>query len=75
MILELIDVLFGRYDPKADTWTMVAPMSVARETVGVCTLGDRLMAVGGYDGHQYLTLVEAYDPYLNEWQRVRTYIF
>ncbi|XP_043281297.1 kelch-like protein 5 isoform X2 [Venturia canescens] len=59
-----------RYDPKTDTWTMVAPMSIARETVGVCTLGDRLMAVGGYDGHQYLTLVEAYDPYLNEWQRV-----
>ena len=52
---------------------MVQPMSVGRETVGVCTLGDRLMAVGGYDGHQYLTLVEAYDPYVNEWQRVRKF--
>jgi len=59
-----------RYDPKTDTWTMVAPMSVPRDAVGVCVLGDRLMAVGGYDGQQYLTLVEAYDPHLNEWESV-----
>ncbi|XP_071649675.1 kelch-like protein 5 [Temnothorax longispinosus] len=59
-----------RYDPKTDTWTMVAPMSVPRSRVGVCVLGDRLMAVGGYDGQQSLTLVEAYDPYLNEWEPV-----
>ncbi|XP_071567565.1 kelch-like protein 5 isoform X2 [Temnothorax nylanderi] len=59
-----------RYDPKTDTWTMVAPMSVPRSSVGVCVLGDRLMAVGGYDGQQDLTLVEAYDPHLNEWEPV-----
>ncbi|XP_024877101.1 kelch-like protein 5 isoform X2 [Temnothorax curvispinosus] len=59
-----------RYDPKFDTWTMVAPMSVPRDSVGVCELGDRLMAVGGYDGQQVLTLVEAYDPHLNEWEPV-----
>ncbi|XP_043679056.1 kelch-like protein 5 [Vespula pensylvanica] len=59
-----------RYDPKTDTWTMVAPMSVARDAVGVCVLGDKLMAVGGYDGQQYLTLVEAYDPHLNKWEPV-----
>lgn len=67
-----------RYDYKTDTWTMVAPMSVPRDAVGVCVLGDRLMAVGGYDGQQYLTLVEAYDPHLNEWEPVsvnkKTYI-
>ncbi|XP_066584092.1 kelch-like protein 5 [Prorops nasuta] len=57
-----------RYDPKTDTWTSIAPMSVARDAVGVCVLGDRLIAVGGYDGHQYLTLVEAYDPHLNQWE-------
>lgn len=49
---------------------MVAPMSVPRDAVGVCVLGDRLMAVGGYDGQQYLTLMEAYDPHLNEWEPV-----
>ncbi|XP_034936195.1 kelch-like protein 5 isoform X2 [Chelonus insularis] len=59
-----------RYDPKTDTWTMVAPMSVARDAVGVCLLGDQLFAVGGYDGQQYLTLVETYDPIINEWHQV-----
>ncbi|XP_071652799.1 kelch-like protein 5 [Temnothorax longispinosus] len=59
-----------RYDPKTDTWTMVAPMSVPRSEVGVCVLGDRLMAVGGYACQQRLTLVEAYDPHLNEWEPV-----
>ncbi|KAK1792539.1 hypothetical protein P4O66_012479, partial [Electrophorus voltai] len=56
-----------RYDPKTDTWTAVAPMSVSRDAVGVCLLGDRLYAVGGYDGQVYLNIVEAYDPQTNEW--------
>ncbi|XP_014235345.2 kelch-like protein 5 [Trichogramma pretiosum] len=59
-----------RYDPKTDTWTDVAPMSVARDAMGVCVLGDKLYAVGGYDGQQYLALVEAYDPLLNQWEQV-----
>lgn len=48
-------------------------MSVARDSVGVGVLGDRLYAVGGYDGHSYLVLVEMYDPNTNEWQEVRIY--
>ena len=28
---------------------------------GVCVLGEKLFAVGGYDGSGYLSLVEAYD--------------
>ncbi|KAJ9591881.1 hypothetical protein L9F63_001604, partial [Diploptera punctata] len=59
-----------RYDPKTDTWTQVASMSVGRDAIGVCLLGDRLFAVGGYDGQQYLKLVEAYDTQNNEWQQV-----
>lgn len=75
MCLKIFQVMHDetrryRYDPKTDTWTMVAPMSVPRDAVGVCVLGDRLMAVGGYDGQQYLTLAEAYDPHLNEWEPV-----
>lgn len=61
---------FDRYDPKTDTWTQVAPMSVGRDAIGVCLLGDRLIAVGGYDGQHYLKLVEAYDTQNNEWQKV-----
>ncbi|XP_014207019.1 kelch-like protein 5 [Copidosoma floridanum] len=59
-----------RYDPKTDTWTTVASMSIARDAIGVTVLGDKLLAVGGYDGQQYLSLVEAYDPLLNEWHQV-----
>ncbi|XP_023702512.1 kelch-like protein 5 isoform X2 [Cryptotermes secundus] len=59
-----------RYDPKTDTWTQVASMSVRRDAIGVCLLGDRLIAVGGYDGQQYLKLVEAYDAQSNEWQEI-----
>ncbi|XP_021936868.1 kelch-like protein 5 isoform X2 [Zootermopsis nevadensis] len=59
-----------RYDPKTDTWTQVASMSIGRDAIGVCLLGDRLIAVGGYDGQHYLKLVEAYDTQNNEWQQV-----
>jgi len=63
---------FDRYDPKTDTWTQVASLSVGRDAIGVSLLGDRLMAVGGYDGQHYLKLVEAYDTQSNEWQEVST---
>ncbi|NXA57140.1 KLHL4 protein, partial [Nothocercus julius] len=56
-----------RYDPKTDAWTTVAPLSVPRDAVGICPLGDRLYAVGGYDGHTYLNTVESYDAQNNEW--------
>ncbi|KAG7486029.1 kelch 5 isoform X1 [Solea senegalensis] len=59
-----------RYDPQTDMWTAVAPMSISRDAVGVCLLGDCLYAVGGYDGQVYLNTVEAYDPLTNEWTQV-----
>ncbi|XP_073968463.1 kelch-like protein 5 [Rhodnius prolixus] len=59
-----------RYDPKTDTWTNVACMSVGRDAIGIGVLGDQLLAVGGYDGQSYLRLVEAYNPYYNTWTQV-----
>ncbi|XP_077388451.1 kelch-like protein 4 isoform X2 [Festucalex cinctus] len=56
-----------RYDPKTDTWTTVSSLSVPRDAVGVCLLGDRLYAVGGYDGQSYLNTVESYDAQNNDW--------
>lgn len=64
-----------RYDPKTDVWTAVASMSISRDAVGVCLLGDKLYAVGGYDGQTYLNTVEAYDPQTNEWTQVWHFIF
>ena len=59
-----------RYDPKTDTWTMVASMSHGKDGIGVILFGDKLFSVGGYDGHQYKTVVEVYDPQTNEWTQV-----
>lgn len=56
-------------------WTAVASMSISRDAVGVCLLGDKLYAVGGYDGQTYLNTVEAYDPQTNEWTQVWNFIF
>ncbi|KAF8791411.1 Kelch-like protein 5 like protein [Argiope bruennichi] len=60
-----------RYDPRTDTWTLVAPMRRGRDAIGVGILGDRLIAVGGYDGQSYLKIVEAYDPQNNEWEEIK----
>lgn len=51
-------------------WTTVSSLSVPRDAVGVCLLGDRLYAVGGYDGQAYLNAVESYDAQNNEWTEV-----
>lgn len=59
-----------RYDPKTDTWTTVSPISSPRDAVGVCVLGGKLFAVGGYDGQRYLSDVECYDSQSNEWTTV-----
>ncbi|XP_005409784.1 PREDICTED: kelch-like protein 4 isoform X1 [Chinchilla lanigera] len=56
-----------RYDPKNDSWSTMAPLSVPRDAVGVCPLGDKLYVVGGYDGHTYLNTVESYDAQKDEW--------
>jgi kelch-like protein 1/4/5 len=59
-----------RYDPKTDQWTTVAPMSLPRDAVGICTLGGMVYACGGYDGQSYLSVCEKYDPQTGEWNDV-----
>lgn len=58
------------YDPKNDSWSTVAPLSVPRDAVAVCALGDKLFVIGGYDGHTYLNTVESYDAQKDEWNQV-----
>lgn len=48
----------------------MAPLSVPRDAVAVCPLGDKLYVVGGYDGHTYLNTVESYNAQKDEWQEV-----
>ena len=59
-----------RYNPNTDQWTLVAPMINCRDAVGATCLGDRLYAIGGYDGYNYLSAVESYDPERNKWEEV-----
>ena len=51
-----------RYSPKTEKWDSVAKLSCPRGGVGLAALGGRLYAVGGHDGRNYLSSVEAYDP-------------
>ncbi|KAG8193341.1 hypothetical protein JTE90_022971 [Oedothorax gibbosus] len=60
-----------RYDPRTDSWSFVAPMKLGRDAIGVGVLGDKLIAIGGYDGQCYLNNVEAYDPQTNEWEELK----
>ncbi|XP_049820969.1 kelch-like protein 5 [Aethina tumida] len=59
-----------RYDPSTDTWSTVASLSSKRDAVAACLFGDKLYAIGGYDGGHYLRTVEQYDPHTNEWTTV-----
>ena len=59
-----------RYNPNTDQWTMVAPMINCRDAVGAACLGDKLYAIGGYDGNKYLSAVESYNPEKNKWEEV-----
>ena len=59
-----------RYSPHTDQWTNVASMSIPRDAVGICMLGGKLYACGGYDGQSYLSTCEHYDPDTNEWASV-----
>lgn len=45
-------------------------MSLARDSVGIGVLGNKLFVIGGYDGQAFLNLVEMYDPVTNEWKEV-----
>ena len=35
-----------RYDPATDPWTLVASLSIGRDAIGVCVLGQKLFAGG-----------------------------
>lgn len=43
-------------------WAPVGNMLVRRSTLGVAVLGDKLYAVGGFDGTNGLETVERFEP-------------
>lgn len=42
------------YDPSADQWSVLAPMSIRRSGVSLVSCHDKVYAIGGYDGSRRL---------------------
>ncbi|NXU17118.1 NS1BP protein, partial [Pardalotus punctatus] len=57
-----------RYNPENNTWTLMAPMNVARRGAGVAVRDGKLFVGGGFDGTHAVNCVEMYDPARNEWK-------
>lgn len=57
------------YDIKANTWSKGAPMPTPRECALAVTNGS-IYAVGGYDGTNSVSTVEAYNIAQNKWFRL-----
>uniref|UniRef100_A0A669CLB9 Influenza virus NS1A binding protein a n=1 Tax=Oreochromis niloticus TaxID=8128 RepID=A0A669CLB9_ORENI len=57
-----------RYNPENNTWTLIAPMNVARRGAAVAVHAGKLFVVGGFDGTHALRCVEMYDPARNDWK-------
>ena len=45
-------------------------MGTTRRYLGVATLGNKIYAVGGTDGHYSLYTAEVYDPDQNTWEAI-----
>lgn len=58
------------FDTGAAAWTRVAPMPTAREGAVAAVVNGIVYVMGGYDGDDYLDVVEAYDPRQDQWRTV-----
>ncbi|XP_077283342.1 kelch-like protein 1 [Arctopsyche grandis] len=56
-----------RYNPKLNTWTAIANISVARYASGMCSIGNSLILIGGSNGSATMTDCEQYDPSTDKW--------
>jgi N-acetylneuraminic acid mutarotase len=53
----------------AGTWTVLAPLPVARQEVAVAALDGRVFVIGGFGGGGApVATVEVYDPATNQWE-------
>ena len=61
-----------RYDPEANAWEAVAPMSTGRRWAVAAAIDGKLYVVGGAQKHSTdgLSSVVRYDPQSNAWEVV-----
>ena len=57
-----------RYDTTTEQWSVVQPLNCRRSALSCVTLDNRLFALGGYDGKNFSSVVEVYDPEKDEWR-------
>jgi N-acetylneuraminic acid mutarotase len=55
------------YDPVANAWTLLAPMSVGRNHCAGGAIGGRFYVVGGRGFAESDVALEVYDPAANSW--------
>jgi N-acetylneuraminic acid mutarotase len=59
-----------RFDPVANVWSAVAPMSAPRVALGYFVLGGSIYVVGGFDGEDRLSSMERYSVASDSWSEV-----
>lgn len=55
------------YNPRKNEWKYVTPMHNCRDGACVASEGRFIYAISGYDGSNYLSSVEFYDPSSDSW--------
>jgi N-acetylneuraminic acid mutarotase len=60
--------LHHAYDPKADTWTFLAPIPTARSGHGCVWFSERIFCMGGEGTNRVFGQNEAYDVANNRWE-------
>jgi len=58
---------FERYSIAQNAWEILPMMSHPRRDLALVALGKDLYAIGGYDGHQILSMVERFCPDERKW--------
>jgi len=58
------------YDCLRDTWMTGAALNTPRRNCSAVQMDGRIFAIGGFDGAQILSSVEAYDPRMKSWMSV-----
>lgn len=58
------------YDPAANTWTALAPMSVPRNHCAGGVIDGKFYVVGGRPTAEANTALEVYNPQTNSWSRL-----
>ena len=64
-----------KYNGALDKWIQIESLTTGRWRHKMAVHGGKVYALGGFDGVQRLTSVEAYDPFHNRWTQVNIQIF